>query len=332
MGDVQQVLGQGPRVAVEHLGVGGETGRALDVAVLGHHALEHHQRGRAELEAVAAEQGGDDHVATGLVGAGAAQHHLVPDPVDAERLMHLGHADLGRAAGVLEAGHRRGPGAAGVAGHVDHVGAGLGHPDRDGADAFGGDQLDDHPDAGGLAVVDQLGEVLDRVGVVVRRRRDELDPGCAAPGGGDVDRHLRRGQLAALAGLGALTDLDLQLLQHRVGQVAGPDAEPSGGELLDPGAADRPGPGVVLAALAAVGHRADHVGAVGDGLVGGGDQGAVAHRPGGERGGDLVGRLHLVQRHAGRGVLQQGEEAVRRAPDADHQPVRTELEHVTSSP
>lgn len=176
--------------------------------------------------------------------------------------------------------------------------------------------------------MDELREVLDRVRVVVRGRRDELDAGGAAARRRDVDGDLRRGQLTALAGLRALPDLDLQLFQHRVGEIARPDAEPAGRELLDPGAADGAVPGVVLAALAAVRHRADHVRAVRDGLVRGRDQRAVAHRAGGERAGDLVGRLYVGESDAVGGVVEEGEEAGGGAGGGDQDGIRIRLERL----
>ena len=101
----------------------------------------------------------------------------------------------------------------------------------------------------GPQVGDQLGEVLDRVDVVVRRRADVALPGLAATQRGDVGGGLATRQLAALAGLRALGDLDLELV--RAGEIGGRDAEPGRGDLLDPGVASstvrhractRPGP------------------------------------------------------------------------------------------
>jgi len=98
-------------------------------------------------------------------------HDPVPQPVAQQRLLGLGEADLPRRPGVLDAGQRRGAGTAVVPGDEHHVGVRLGHPGGDGADAHLGDQLDVHPGGrvGVLQVVDELGEVLDRVDVVVRR-------------------------------------------------------------------------------------------------------------------------------------------------------------------
>ena len=60
--------------------------------------------------------------------------------------------------------------------------------------------------------MDELRQVLDRVDVVVRRRRDQPDARRRVPHLRDPRVDLVAGQLAALAGLGALRHLDLQLV------------------------------------------------------------------------------------------------------------------------
>src|SRR4029077_10047355 len=84
-----------------------------------------------------------------------------------------------------------------------------------------------------LQIVDQLRQVLDRVDVVVRGRRDQLDARGRVADLGDVIGDLASRQLPALAGLGSLRDLDLDLLG--AGEVLGGDPEAAGGDLLDLG-------------------------------------------------------------------------------------------------
>ena len=150
-----------------------------------------------------------------------------------QRLVGLGQPDLPRAAGMLDRGQRRGAGAALEAGDRHVVGARLGDARRDGADAHLGDEL--HRHVGGridvLQVEDELRQILDRIDVVVRRRRDQADAGRRVAHLGDDGVDLVAGQLAALAGLRALRHLDL----HHVGidQVLGGRAEPARGDLLD---------------------------------------------------------------------------------------------------
>ena len=73
-------------------------------------------------------------------------------------------------------------GAAVVAGDGDQVGVGLGHAGGDGADAGLGHQLDrdQRLRVDLLEVEDQLGQILDGIDVVVRRRRNQGDAGHGA--------------------------------------------------------------------------------------------------------------------------------------------------------
>src|SRR6202020_2423359 len=82
-----------------------------------------------------------------------------------------------------------------------------------------------------LQVMDELGQVLDGVDVVMRRRRDQADAGGGVPGLRDPRVDLVPGQLAALARLGPLRHLDLQVVG--VDQVLAGDPEPAAGYLLD---------------------------------------------------------------------------------------------------
>ena len=130
-------------------------------------------------------------------------------------------------------GQRRGAGAAVVAGDQHVVGVRLRDARGDRADADLGDELDRDLGVrvGAAQVVDQLLEILDRVDVVVRRRRDQADARRGVADPADVLVDLVPGQLAALAGLGALRHLDLQLVG--VDEVVDRDAEAAGGDLLD---------------------------------------------------------------------------------------------------
>ena len=114
----------------------------------------------------------------------------------------------------------------------DDVGARLGDPEADRADVRHHRDLDRDADVGvdGLQLVDQLGEVLDRVEVVVVGGRDQVRAGSRVTRGGDLLGDLLAGQVAALAGLRALADLDL----GDVGGVdhLGRDPEPARGDLL----------------------------------------------------------------------------------------------------
>ena len=176
-----------------------------------------------------------------------------------------------------------------------------------------GHELHRHPRAriGAAQVVDQLLEVLDRVDVVVRRRRDQAHARRRVAQAGDVAVHLVAGELAALAGLGALRDLDLELVG--VGEVVHGHAEAPGRHLLD-----RRAPLVlearrVLAALAGVRLAAEAVHAHGERLVGLGRERAEAHAAGLEAAHDVDRRLHLVERDRVEVVAEAQQAAQRRA-------------------
>ena len=109
----------------------------------------------------------------------------------------------------------------------------LGHSGGDGSHAHLGHQLHVDPRLGidVLQVVDQLCQVFDRVDVMVRRRRDQLNARRRVPHPANVFIHLVPGQLAALARLGTLGHFDLKI--GGVHQVVGRNAKPTGSHLLD---------------------------------------------------------------------------------------------------
>ena len=269
---------------------------------LAHHQTAHgDQGGGADAIFLGAQHGGDDHVAAGADPAVGPQRDRAAQIVQRQHLMGLGQADLPRQARVLDRGLGRGAGAAVVAGDQDGVGVGLGHPRRDGADARGGHQFHRHPRVGvdGLQVVDELGQVLDRIDVVVRRRRNQGRAGHGVAHPGDELGDLEAGQLAALAGLGALGHLDLDLTA--LVQIFGGDAEPAGGHLLDRRVgvvAVRTGVIAlrVLAALAGHAARADAVHGDVQRLVRLWPQGAQGHGLGQEAATDVRHALDLIDR------------------------------------
>src|SRR5690606_37097274 len=113
-----------------------------------------------------------------------------------------------------------------------------------------------------LQVMDELGEVLDRVDVVVGRWADEANAGSGVANLGDPRIDLGAGQLAAFAGLGALGHLDLELVG--VDQVLARDAETARCHLFNRTAAEvsvcvGSEAAAVFAALAGVASAADAV-------------------------------------------------------------------------
>ena len=154
-------------------GLRGDPDRArVEVADTHHDAARHHEGRRSEAVLLGPEQGADHHVAAGLELPVDLDHNAVSQPVGQQRLLRLGQTDLPRDAGMLERGQRSGPGAAVVTRDQHDVGVRLGHTRRHRPDPHFGDQLhvDACPGVGRLEVVDQLGDVLNRVDVVMRGR------------------------------------------------------------------------------------------------------------------------------------------------------------------
>ena len=238
---VDHVLGLPGEAGAEHRVLRGDAdGAGVEVALAHHDAAKRDQRRRGEAEFFGAQDRGDHDIATGLELAVGFQPHARAQVVEHQRLVRLSDAQFPGNAGVLDARQRGSACAAVVAGDEDVVGVRLGDARGDGANADLGDQLD--ADArlgvGVLEVVDQLGQILDGVDVVVGRRTDEHDARDGVADAGDVIGDFVAGELAAFAGLGALGHFDLELVG--VGQVVGgggsSDAEPPGGDLLDGGA------------------------------------------------------------------------------------------------
>lgn len=153
--------------------------------------------------------------------------------------MGLSESQLPWESGVLDTSPARSSRSSIVARDEDVVGFGLGDSRSDDSDSDLRDELDGDAGArvGALEVVDELFEVLDRVDVVVRRRRDESDSGGRVTGAGDRLGDLVAGELSSLSRLGSLRHLDLQLVG--VGEVVGGDSEACARERSQLGAKGR---------------------------------------------------------------------------------------------
>ena len=190
--DLARFLGDEAEVVLDLLGVadvmlaaqqgvlrgdaGGAVVEVADTQVLAAHG--NHRPG-AETETLGAENRRLDHVEAGLEAAVGLDTHLAAQLVGAQHLVGFGQAEFPGRARVLDRGQRARAGAAVVTGDRDQIGISLGHAGGDGADAGLGDELDRYQRLGIdlLQIEDQLGEILDRVDVVVRRRRNQRDAG-----------------------------------------------------------------------------------------------------------------------------------------------------------
>ncbi len=117
------------------------------------------------------------------------------------------------------------------------VGSAFGDAGRDGADAHFGYEFDVNACSrvGVLQIIDQLSQILDRIDVMMRRRRNEADPRRGTAHFGYPRVHFTSGQLPAFARLGALRHLDLDFVG--IHQVMRRDAESARRNLLDGAAA-----------------------------------------------------------------------------------------------
>ena len=229
----------------------------IQVADAHHDAAGHDERRGREPELLGAEQRRDDHVAPGLQLPVDLDDDAIAQVVQHQDLLRLGEAELPRNAAVLDRRQRRRAGAAVVTGDQHDIGMRLGDAGRDRADADFRDQLHVHAcdRVRVLEIEDQLRQILDRVDVVMRRRRQQRHARRRVPNLRDPRIHLVPGQLSALARLRALRHLDLQVVS--IDEVLARHAESSRRDLLDGAAAPvairiAPVAGGILAAFAGV--------------------------------------------------------------------------------
>jgi len=271
---------------------------SVEMAFAHHHAARGDQSGRGDAEFVGAQQRADYHLAARADAAIDLHGNAAAQPVQHQGLMRLGETDFPRLAGMMDRAERRRAGAALMARDRDMIRIGLAHAGRDRADAELRDQLHADPRLAVrvLQVVDELRQVLDRIDVVMRRRRDQPDAGHRIARARDPIVDFVAGKLAALAGLRALRHLDLQI--GRVDEIFDVDAEAAACHLLDR-RAHRIAVGQrlvalrVLAALAGIRAAADPVHGDGEGGMRLPRDRAERHRAGREALDDLARRLDL---------------------------------------
>ena len=236
--DLPQLLGHEEEVVDDVFGLpceflakdgilrGDADGAGVQVALAEHDAAHDDERRCREAELLCAEQAGYSHVATGLQLPVRLHDDAAPKVVHHENLLRLRYAELPWEAGVLDRRLRGRARPARIAADEHHVAVPLRYPRGDGSHPCLGHELDVDTGlgVGVLEVVDELGEILDGVDVVVWRRRDKLHARRRVAHPSDVVVDLVAGQLPALAGLRPLRHLDLQV--GGVGEIGGRDAKP----------------------------------------------------------------------------------------------------------
>ena len=220
-------------------------------------AAQRHHRRRAKAKTLRTQYRTLDDIEARFQAAIHLHAHAMAQVVAAQGFLDFRQAQFPGRAGMVDGRHRRRARAAVVTRHGDQVRIRLHHTGSDGADAGMRDQLHRHQRGRihFLQVVDELGQVFDRIDVVVRRRRDQADAGLgvAQPRDELVDFVAR--QLAAFARLGTLRDLDLQYFGMH--EVFGRDTESSGRNLFDLGRLIGVVPRRVFAAFTGIGARAE---------------------------------------------------------------------------
>ena len=153
-----------------------------------HDATHRDQRTGRHSELFGPEKAGDRNVASGLHATVGLDHDAPTKVVLHENLLGLGDSKLPGQSGVLDRRLRGGARAAAVSADQNDVAMPFRYASRDGAHAGFGHEFDVDASAGigVLEVVDELRQILDRVDVVVRRRRDELDARGRIPDPADV--------------------------------------------------------------------------------------------------------------------------------------------------
>jgi hypothetical protein len=204
------LLGRALELGAQVVALRGDAGGTrVHVALPRHGAAQRHQRRRAEAVRLRPEECRHHDVATGADAAVRPHLDTVTQAVPYQRRLRLGQTQFPWRADVLDGRERRGARATAVSGDEHVIRVRLAHARRHRADARLRDEL--HADArtriDGLEVADELRQVLDGVDVVMRRRRNELDPRRRMPQARDQVGHLVGRQLAAFARLRACTIL-----------------------------------------------------------------------------------------------------------------------------
>ena len=267
-----------------------------------HNAAADNQRGRGKADFIGPQQESDGGVPAGFQLPIGLHYDPAAEVVGDQYLLGFRQAQLPGQAGVFDRGLRRGSGAAVMPANQHYIAVALGNAGGDGANAHFRHQFDMDPGRriDVFQVVNQLGQILDGIDVVMRRRGNQLDAGGSMPHPADNFIHLVTRQLPALPGLGSLRHFDLQV--RGVDQVVGRNPEAARGHLLDGAVAGiavgiRGVAVIILAALAGVAARPDAVHGNGHGFVGFLADGAERGGPGGKAPDNIFSRLHFRQRN-----------------------------------
>ena len=145
-----------------------------------HDATETHQWRRGKPKFLCAQQRRNYNVAPRLKLAVGFQNDAAAKVVQDQSLVRFSQTKFPWNTCVFDASLRRGAGPAIITADEHHIGMRFGHPSRDGPDAHLRHELNANARMmiGIFEIVNQLGQILDRVNVMMRRWGNQPDPGC----------------------------------------------------------------------------------------------------------------------------------------------------------
>ncbi len=148
-----------------------------------HNAAQADERRGRKTELLRAQQSSNHHVAPGLELAIGFDRDAASQIVEHQRLVCFRETQFPRHARMLDAGQRGSASAAIVSADQHDICSRFDHSGCDRADADFGNQLhaDARPRVRALQIVDQFGQVLDRVDVMMRWRGNETNARSRVP-------------------------------------------------------------------------------------------------------------------------------------------------------
>ncbi len=296
--EVHHILGLAPEPLAQFLILcGNAEGTGVEVAHTHHPAAHGYQGSRGEPEFLCPEQGGYCNVPSAHQLPVCFQDHTGPKAIGRQRMMGLRQTQFPGQTGIVNGTLGCCTCPAVMPGDQNDSGAGFRHAAGNGPDTVFRYQFYGDPGlpVGVFQVVNQLGQILDGVNVVMGRGRDEGHTRCGIPGFGDPGIHFFARKVTAFAGLGSLRHFDLDLLCRH--QVFTRHAKAAGCHLLDGGIALRTIPFRHFTAFTGVGFTAQTVHRNGHALVGFAGNRTIGHGTGLEPLHDLGCRLHFLQSH-----------------------------------
>ena len=199
-----------------------------------HHDTAHRDQRRCRKAVFLRTQHGSDHNITATHQLTVClDPYLVTQVVADQGLVGLGQTDLPRQTGIVDRASRCRTCTTVITGDQDNLCTGLGNTGSDCSDTGLGYQLDRNSRIfiGIFQIIDQLRQILDRIDIVMRRRRDQGYTRGRISGLCNPRIHLSARQMTALTRFSALRHLDLYLFG--TDKVTARYAKTSGGYLLD---------------------------------------------------------------------------------------------------